>query len=371
VLHFYTFAGLLIITLGILGFSTKSLFFEGHSKVTDGCSNNSTGVDNLSVTPEILVPPVVVDTSQIPVISVVSVTPEILVPPVVVGTSQIPVIPAISEFSKELSTQDMFKFVRYELNYINTSKYPVKMLVNFVSEDRLQVILKKIKTCQKIILRYNSQYSRPGEDLFEDCFNIYNRFQYHKEEVSSFSHGNKYDDWIHASSMLDDHRQTVTLLMLALLDKPNEWVDVNVEAPWNYEVWQRYMFECPKNFAGAFDVLNYAEELIQGYLVHPELYSKIEPVLHVVENAPTLKVIYLWDKMVEAARAKKALNTVPQSIDLCLPTTEHSNPIVEVLNQQSVVIEHKLMEDSVQSSFSDKFYSLVTNLKDYLISFFF
>ena len=151
------------------------------------------------------------------------------------------------------------------------------MLVDFVSKERLDFILKEIQTCKMIIRKYNSQYSRPGERFFEDSDKIYRRFQYHKDQVSSYSHGNKYEDWFYASSMIDNHRKTITQLMLALIDKPKEWIGEDQEAEWDLEVWQTYMFDAQKNFAGAQDALDYAEHLIEGYLNSPELFNKIEP----------------------------------------------------------------------------------------------
>jgi hypothetical protein len=357
-LEFYVFVGLTFITCCLLGVSAKALFFEKEESplpsviIPSDCSSNVLVVDKVLPLSDVVVDKV------------------LPLPDVVVKFSaaenslvQVPISPELKN--------SLFQFVRYELEH-NTSKVPISVLVDFVSRERLNFILNEIETCKMIIRKYLIKYAKPGENTDEYGELIYRRFQRAKEEVSSYSHGERYDDWFYAASMLDEHRQTITLLMLALIEKPIEWIDDDTEAAWDLEIWQSYMFECRKNFAGASDALDYAEQLIKVYINNPEKFDQIVPVWHETTNVPSLKVIYLWDKMVESERAKKLLHV--QSTETVISpskVSQQSTPKVEALEQVISPIDNTALESSLeQTSFYNTTVAFFLTLKNYLISYF-
>jgi hypothetical protein len=357
-LEFYVFVGLTFITCCLLGVSAKALFLEKRespspSVITPSeCSSNKVVVDKVLPLPEVVVDKV------------------LPLPEVVVKLSgeenslvQVPISPELKN--------NLFQFVRYEIEH-NTSKVPISVLVDFVSKERLNFILNEIEMCKMIIRKYLMKYAKPGEDTDEHAELIYRRFQRAKEEVSSYSHGDRFDDWFYAASMLDEHRQTITLLMLALIEKPIEWIDDDTEAAWDFEIWQSYMFESRKNFAGASDALDYAEQLIKVYVNNPEKFDQIVPVWHETTNVPSLKVVYLWDKMVEAERAKKLLHVpLNDMVVSASNVSQQSTSKVEAFEPVGSPINTSVIENSLeQTSFYNTAAAFLLAFKNYLVSYF-
>ena len=346
-LEFYVFVSLTFITCCLLGVSAKALFLEkGESPLPSvitpsECSSNVVVVDKGLPLPEVVVKLSGEENSLV----------------------QVPISPELKN--------SLFQFVHYELEH-NISKVPISVLVDFVSKERLNFILDEIETCKMIIRKYLIKYAKPGENTDEYGELIYRRFQRAKEEVSSYSHGDRFEDWFYASSMLDEHRQTITLLMLALIEKPIEWIDDDTEAAWDFEIWQSYMFESRKNFAGASDALDYAEQLIKVYVTNPEKFDQIVPVWHETTNVPSLKVVYLWDKMVEAERAKKLLHVQSnETVISSSKVSQQSTLKVEALEQVISPIETTALENSLeQTSFYNTTVAFFLNLKNYLMSYF-
>lgn len=345
-LEIFVFAGLTAITLGLLGLSFNSLVSENNVSKEVPVDINS------------------ISDIQKPVLE----SPSLLVDCLDNTEVKIASVPILSK--KEEVADNLFKFVRYELDSSKKLTSSAKILVDYVSEDRLKFILNEIETCKMIAKKYNMEYSRPGDDYELDAEKIYRRFQrYKEEEVSSFSHDNRFGDWFYASCMLDQHKKTLCLLMLALIEKPREWIDYNTDAPWDYETWKNYMFESRKNFDTSIDVLEYSEYLIQGYLHYPERYNKIDPVLEIIPNGPSVKVIYLWDEILKAEKIKKQLQEAssqesviaPVLVKTCTATT---------LEKEEVLVSTKVLEGNelLNTSFSNL--TLVyNNLKKILISF--
>jgi hypothetical protein len=279
--------------------------------------------------------------------------------------SSIP-IPSVIEI---VPAENLFKYVRYEIDYNTISKVPVRVLTNLVEKDKLLLILQKVEKARLIINRYTSQHIRAGEDPELDAVRIYRRFQRYKEEVPSFSHEKRFGDWFDASSVLDEFQQTLTLLMLALIEKPIEWIDDNKEAAWDYEIWQNYMFKCHKNFDSATDVLNYAEQLIQTYLHKPEKFSQINPVwVNFPENGPRLKIIYLWEEMVKVERSKKLAKESNLVIDMEVESLEKTSPL------QSPIIQSPTLNvdtNALDSSNPNVLFSVLQSLKAYFLYYFY
>lgn len=346
-LEFYVFVSLTFITCCLLGVSAKALFLDkGESPLPSvitqsECSSNVVVVEKVLPLPEEVVKLSGEENSLV----------------------QVPISPELKN--------SLFQFVRYELEH-NTSKVPISVLVDFVSKERLNFILDEIETCKMIIRKYLIKYAKPGENTDEYGELIYRRFQRAKEEVSSYSHGDRFDDWFYASSMLDEHRQTITLLMLALIEKPIEWIDDDTEAAWDFEIWQSYMFESRKNFASASDALDYAEQLIKVYVNNPEKFNQIVPVWHETTNVPSLKVVYLWDKMVEAERAKKVLHVQSnETVISSSKVSQQSTLKVEALEQVISPIDTTAIENSLeQTSFYNTTVAFFLTLKNYLMSYF-
>lgn len=336
-LEIFVFAGLTAITLGLLGFSLNALISD--NKVSKEVFRDTNSVSDI----------------QTPVLQ----SPSSLVE--CVDNTKVEIASASILSKKEEVADNLFKFVRYELDSSKKLASSAKIFVDYVSEKRLKFILNEIETCKMIAKKYNMEYSRPGDDYALDAEKIYRRFQrYKEEEVSSFSHDNRFGDWFYASCMLDQHKKTLCLLMLALIEKPREWIDYNTDAPWDYETWSNYMFESRKNFDTCIDVLEYSEYLIQGYLHYPERYNKIDPVLEIIPNGPSVKVVYLWDEILKAEKLKKKLQ-VPslQEVD-----------ITPTLEKEEIIVSSKVVEGN--ELFDTSFSNLVffyNNLKKILISF--
>ena len=269
----YVFSGLTFISVGLIGLAINSLLFHN-------AKNYNSSVNN----------------EELP------------------GITKVPQVIPLPEVPKEEVKDSLFKFVKYEFDYSPSKREPINALIDPVSKDRLLQILKEIETSRAIIRRYENMFSKPDEDLENDAEKIYGRFEYFKEDVYNGAHEERFGDWFYASSVLDKYQKTLTSLMLGLIEKPWEHIDEDMEAPWDLEIWQRYMFESHKNFFIANDVLTYTDHLVQLYLGRPDKFNKIKPIWDLIPNdGPRLKVIYRWEEIVKVASLQKEQNIVDEN----------------------------------------------------------
>ena len=348
-LSFYLFVGVTLATCGIFVYSIHGLFFS-KKEILKNLEDSP-----LSPKFEIVASPVTVEELKLDNIV------ELLEDP---------------EIAKAQALAEHFKCVKYEVDHKAAYKTITRTLVDYVSPDLLQRILGEIGTSHTIIKNYSMRFVRGNEDFIDDADKIYRRFTRFKDEVPSFSHEEHFGDWHYASSMLDRHENSITLLMLAFINKPTEWINGEPEALWDLQVWQQYMFKCHKNFYGAADAISYAEQLIQMYLTRPECFGKIEPVWveeEVVVYSPSIKVIYLWDEIVKATRLKQSLLVRTEEEGTIVSSnieTESINKIT-VLEQPELVPNLDVLETGEQPSslFTDSL-NILSSFTKYLISFF-
>jgi len=279
------------------------------------------------------------------------------------------------EVARAQAQAEQFKFVKYEIDYKHSFKTTTRTLTDFVAPERLQLILREIETSRVILRKYSKNFVKGNEDFIRDADKIYRRFVRAKDEVSSFSHEERFGDWHYASSVLDQHENSITILMLALINKPTEYIGLETEALWDYEVWRKYMFKCHKNFYGAADSLNYAEQLIQMYLSRPDCFTKIEPVWVVEEtivNKPILKVIPQWDEIFKDIDRKKSLLVRTEEATIVSSNTENGSiDKIAVLEQPESVPNLDVLETVEQPlSLLTGYFKTLSLFTKYLISYF-